>query len=177
MKRIGLVYRERMVEEIKERYADASACLFVGFNKLNAFSLNLLRNELRKMNTRIVLSKNTMIKRALESLGKDDVDVFLNDSTILVFMYEEDIVKPFKTLVDFSKENEGTLMLKGGYLQEKKLKGDDILDIAKLPSREVLLAKAVSTIASPLTGFLAALNQIPQKLAWVIEEIRKKKSA
>ena len=121
MKRIGLVCRERMVEEIKEIYADANVCLFVGVNKLNAFSLNLLRNELKKMNTRIVLSKNTMIKRALESLGKDDVDVFLNDSTLLVFMSEEDIVKPFKTLVDFSKENEGTLVLKGGYLQEKKI--------------------------------------------------------
>jgi len=176
MKRLGLVCRERMVEEIKEGYADAKACLFVGFNKLNAFSLNLLRNNLRKINVCILLSKNTMIKKALESIGKDDVDGFLKESTSLVFIYGEDIVKPFKTLVDFSTENEGTLVLKGGYLQEKKLDKNDIVNIAKLPSREVFLGIVVSAIASPLTGFLAALNQIPQRFLWVIEEIKKKKS-
>ena len=176
MKRLGLLCRERMVDEVKEGYSDSKACFFIGFNKLDAFSLNLLRNDLGKMNARILLSKNTIIKKALAGIGKDDVDDFLNGSTSLVFIYDDDIVAPCKKLVDFSKEKEGALIFKGGYLQEKRIGEEDIIALSKMPSRKVLLGMAVAALASPLTGFLGALKQIPQRFLWVVEEIKKKKS-
>ncbi len=174
-KRIGLVIREKLVEEIKERLNNSHACFFVGFDKLEAASLNVLRDDLRKINSIMRVFKNSLIKRALVDLGRDGFEEFLQGSTGLVFVYQDDIVKTCKLLVDFSKDSEDKFFLKGGYIEDRRIEKEEVLEIAKLPSRDVLLSMALSGIASPLTGFLNTLNQIILKFVWVIEEIKKKK--
>ncbi len=174
-KKIGLLYREKMVEEIKDQYLRSQACVFIGFSKLKALAFNNLRIELRKLDTPVFVSKNSLFKKALVALDRKDFDNFFVESTGLVFIPDEDITIVCKTLVNFAKANEGCLILKGGYLKEKKLEGTDIAKIADLPSRNILLGMIVSGFASPLTGFLSSLNQIILKFLWVIEEIRKKK--
>ncbi len=177
MKKLGLICREKIVEEIEQGFSNSTACLFLGVNNLTAFDFNMLRNDLHKSDTRILLSKNTLIKRAFQKLGREDVDTFLHDSTGVVFVQGEDIALTCKALVDFSKEKENAVVVRGGYIQERKLDENDITNLASLPPKNILLGMAVSAIASPLTGFLAALNQIPQKFVWALEEIKKKKSA
>jgi len=176
MKRLGVACREKIIDEIEQRYSGSNACLFIGLNKLGAFDVNLLRNDLRSMDTQIMLSKNTLIKRAMEKLGREEVDEFLNESTGMVFINSDAIAEACKKLVDFSKEKEGAITVKGGYLDEKKLAESDVVNLAKLPPKPVLLGMAVSAIASPLTGFLSAMKQVPQKFVWAVEEIKKKKS-
>ena len=83
-------------------------------------------------------------------------------------------VKACKVLADFAKENEA-FQIKGGVLKDKKLTAKDVTDLAKLPSKEILLAMAIGAMAAPLTGFLAAMNQIILKFLWVVEEIKKGK--
>lgn len=177
MKRLGVVCREKIVDEIGDKFTKANACLFVGLNKLKAFDFNLLRNDLRKSDTSIMLSKNTLIQRAFTKAGKEDVEGFLQESTGVVFINTEDVVPVCKALVDFSKEKEGAIALRGGYLAERRLEEKDVESLAKLPPKNVLLGMAVSAIASPLTGFLSAMKQVPQKFVWALEEIKKKKSA
>jgi large subunit ribosomal protein L10 len=84
------------------------------------------------------------------------------------------MVKAAKALIDFSKENE-SLQLRGGVIKGQKLAAENIAALAKLPSKEMLLGMAVSGFASPITGFLTALNQVILKFVWVIEEIKNKK--
>ena len=174
-KKIGLLYREKMIDEIKEQYLRSQACIFVSFNKLKALEFNNLRIELEKINTRIFVSKNSLFKKALIALEKKDFDNFFMESTGLIFVFDEDIAKTCKALVDFAKKNEGCLIFKGGYLQEKVLEADDITKIFNLPSKDILLGMVVSGLASPLTGFLSSLNQVILKFLWVVEEIKKKK--
>ncbi|RKY33975.1 MAG: 50S ribosomal protein L10 [Candidatus Omnitrophota bacterium] len=176
-KKVGLLFRERIVEEIKTKISQSQGYLFIGFNKLKAFAFNQLRNELRKTNAIIFVSKNSLIKRALQEINVDDFNGFLKDSTGLVFIFDEDIVKVCKILVNFSKENENSMILKGGYLKEKRIEESQILELAKLPPRDILLGMAVMSLASPLTGFLNSLNQVILKFVWVVEELKKKKSS
>jgi large subunit ribosomal protein L10 len=175
MKRVGLLYREKIVKDISNKFSQSNACIFIGFNKLKSISVSTLRNDLRKISVQMIISKNSLIKKALTDLGVSDFESFINESTGLVLVPDDDIVKAAKALADFSKETEGAFIVKGGYLKEKKLSEGDIIDLAKLPSREILLSMAVSGLASPLTGFLAAMNQIVLKFVWLVEEIKKKK--
>ncbi|HDN86010.1 MAG TPA: hypothetical protein ENG49_02170 [Candidatus Omnitrophica bacterium] len=69
------------------------------------------------------------------------------------------------------------MILKGGYLKEKRVEESQILELAKLPPRDILLGMAVMSLASPLTGFLNSLNQVILKFVWVVEELKKKKSS
>ncbi len=172
--RIGLVIRKKIVEEIKERLNSAQAYVFVGFSKLKAQQLNTLRDNLKKENSLMRIFKNSLIRRAFSDLGKELDNSFVEGPTGIVFVYE-DIVKVCKLLVDFSKESEEAFYLKGGFLEEKKLNKEELLELAKLPPYEILLGKTLNAFCAPLTGFLNSLNQIILKFVWLVEEIKKKK--
>ena len=173
-KKIGLLTRERIVQEIKQGVKDIEGCFFVGFNKVGAFGFNELRNNLRDFGARIFVAKNSLFKKALSESGWEDVNSLLEAETGLVIIKENDVVKACKILVEFAKETEA-LQLKGGIIKDRRVSPKELGALAKLPSREVLIGVVVSTFASPLCGFLNTLNQIILKFVWVVEEIKKVK--
>jgi len=173
-KKIGLLIREKIVDELKDRIKDTQGCFFVGFNKVEAFGFNTLRNNLKDAGAQVFVVKNSLFKRTLEDLKWQDFNNLLEAETGVVLVYDEDVVKTCKTLVEFVKETE-TLQLKGGVIKDKRVSSNEINALAKLPSRDVLLGRAVSAIASPLTGFVSSLNQIILKFIWVVQDIKKKK--
>lgn len=174
VKKIGLLTRERIVEELKQGVKDTEGCFFIGFNKVGAFSFNELRNNLRGSGARIFVAKNSLLKRALGELGWEDINSLLEAETGVITIKEDDVVKACKILVEFIKETE-TLQLKGGVIKDKRVSPKELGVLAKLPSREVLIGMVVSTFASPLRGFLNASNQMILKFVWAVEEIKKAK--
>ncbi len=173
MKKVGLLYREKVVEEVKKRWQSSQACIFVNFSRFGAFAFNTLRNELKKEKANMLVSRNTLTRRALNDLGVEAEDL-VEGSTAMVFVGDSDIVKVCKVLVGVTKENE-SFVIKGGILKDKKVGSKDIEELSKLPSRDVLLATAIMTMVSPLSGFMAALNNVILKFVWLVEEIKKKK--
>lgn len=173
-KKIGLLAREKIVGEIKESVNQAQACFFVSFSRLPAFPFNMLRNSLRSAEARILIAKNSLFQRALADNGWQDFDAFLALETAAVLVFDDDVVKTCKVLIEFAQEHE-FLQLKGGIIKDKRVTPKEISALAKLPSQDVLRAMAVSAIASPLTGFVTTLNQVILKFLWVVEEIKKVK--
>jgi large subunit ribosomal protein L10 len=176
MKKVGAIVREKIVDNIKDGAKDAGACFFIRLNRIPAFSLNKMRNGLQVSGARFFMAKNTLIKRAFKDAGHADVEDFLGNETGVVFVQDADAVKACKSLVDFSKDNENVIELRGGFLSNKKITSQDMDDLAKLPPREVVLGMAVGAMAAPLTGFLASMNQVILKFVWTVEEIKKKKN-
>lgn len=174
MKKIGLEVKEKIIAEVTDKAKTAEACLFINFNKAKAFSLNVMRNNLAVLNSKIYVAKNTLLKKAFSNIGLTEFNEFLASETGIVFVYDKDVVKSCKTLIDFLKTSEG-LQVSGGFLKDKKISKADVEALAKLPAKEVLLANAVGAIAAPLSGFINTLNQIPVKFLWVVEEIKKTK--
>ncbi len=175
MKKVGLLYRQKIVDKITQDWKNSQGCIFVNFSKVSALSFNMLRNSLRREGSSLFVSKNSLIKRAIKEIEAQDVSDFVDGSTALVFVKDSDVVKVSKMLFDFSKENEN-FVLKGAFLNNNKLGHKELEEIAKLPSREVLVGQAVMGLASPLTGFVGMLNNIILKFVWVIEEIKNKQS-
>ena len=175
MKKVGLLYREKIVDKITQDWKSSQGCIFVNFSKVSALSFNNLRNSLRKEGSFLFVSKNSLIKRALENMNAQDMSDLVDGSTALVFLNDSDVVKVSKMLFDFSKENEN-FVLKGAFLNNNKLGQKELEEISKLPSRDILIGQAVMGLASPLTGFVGMLNNIILKFVWVIEEIKNKQS-
>ena len=174
-KKLGLLTRERIVEDLKEKISGASGCFFIGFNKVGAFGFNQLRNELTKAGAKIFVTKNSLFKRAFKDLAWQDSEDILDKETGAVLVYDDDVVKTCKVLVDFAKESE-TLQVKGATIDQKRIGPEDVQAMAKLPSRETLLGMVVCQLAAPITGFASCLNQVILKFLWVVEEIKKKKN-
>ncbi len=175
MKRIGVVVREKIVDEIKESINQAEGCFFVNFNKVKALSISQLRNNLRTIKAKVYVAKNSLLTKAFDS-NRDNVAGFINGEPAVIFVHDKDIVKTAKALVDFAKENE-ILKIQGGLLDNKTLSSEEMSALAKLPPKEILLGMAVSGLASPITGFVSTLNQVILKFLWTVEEIKKNKEA
>ncbi|MCF7876894.1 MAG: 50S ribosomal protein L10 [Candidatus Omnitrophica bacterium] len=174
-KTVGLAIRENIIKKVQERVNSSSVYFFIGFGNVKSSSLSQLRNQLRLVDSYVFVAKNSLINKALEGLDLEKLEDYLQGETGIISVYNEDIVKPCKTIVDFAKENEA-FAIKGGIIEGRKINKEELESLAKLPGREILLGQAVSALASPLTGFLACLNQIILKFAWVVEEIKKAQS-
>lgn len=175
MEKVGSLVRSYIKAEIEKRLTSSDAVFFFSFNKVGAGELAFLRNNLRKANASIFVSKNSLIKRAFKEAGYPEVEDFLERETAIVFTGSDDSVSVCKELVAFSKENENFL-IRGGFLSpEKKLFDKDIISLSKLPLKNTLLAMATAAIASPLRGFVNIGNQMIVKFLLTLKEIAKKK--
>jgi len=175
MKKIGILYREKIIEQFTRMWSDSPARIFISFSKVNAFGFNRLRNELKKNGSSLLVSKNSLIKKAFVNLAVDGADDFIDGSCGIVFIKTDDIANICKILFNFSKDNEG-LVLKGGFLNNDKIDSAKLIEISRLPARDVVMTQALMGIAAPLSGFVAVLNNIILKFVWVVEELKSKKS-
>jgi large subunit ribosomal protein L10 len=160
---------------VRQNIQNAQGYFFINFNKVKADALGRLRNNLSDCNTKVFVTKNSLFKIAIADKIKGSSSELLCGETAIVFIYDKDIVKACKTLVDFSKENE-VLQLKGGFLGEQPLTSEELITLAKLPPKEMLMGMVVNGFAAPVTGFLCVLNQVILKFVWVIEEIKKQRT-
>jgi large subunit ribosomal protein L10 len=87
----------------------------------------------------------------------------------------DDPISLAKKILEFTKTNE-KLEIKGGVIEGKKCKSDDIKAISELPPRETLLAMFIGAMQSPLSKLAAALNATIARFAYAMEAIKNKKS-
>lgn len=148
------------VKVIAESFRNASAVYVTEYRGLSVPQLKQLRTGLRGDAT-FVVAKNTLTALAAKDAGVKGLDSLFVGPTAIAFV-TGDPVEAAKALRDFSKSND-KLVIKGGLLEGKVLSSDDVVKIASLESREVLLAKAASVFKASLFGaaylFQAPLSQ------------------
>lgn len=145
----------------------------IDYSGVTAADLNILRGSLRQVSAKMLVSKNAIIRRALTGTDSESIVQFIEGPCSVVFS-KEDPAAAVKILYDFRKGHE-KMKLRGGLLKDKVLDGPAIEALAKLPGRDVLIAKAVGAIKAPLYSFVFVLNENLRKLVTALEEIRKKK--
>lgn len=126
--------------------------------------LGELRARLRAADTRFEVVKNTLARRAAEASGRAALVPYLTGPTGLAWVAGDPAVAA-KVLSDFAGEHAGRLDLKGGLLEGRELARDDVVRLAKLPSREVLLTQLAVGVASPLSGLATSMNGLLSGLA------------
>jgi large subunit ribosomal protein L10 len=148
------------VKELADKFRNSSAVVVTEYRGLSVPQLAELRGSIRGTATYTV-AKNTLTALAAKDAGVDGLDDLFVGRTAIAFV-TGDPVEAAKGLRDFSKSND-KLVLKGGVLEGKVLSADDIVKIASLESREVLLAKAAGVFKASLFGaaylFQAPLSQ------------------
>ena len=170
MIKVGTLYREKIIDLVKNKSEGTGGLFFINFDKLTSIQLNALRKNLRANSAQMLVAKNRLIKRSWESLDLSEV---LKGQTGVVYAHG-DIVETAKALYDFRKENE-FLGIKGGVVDETMLSGKEVEALSKLPGRQQLLGMVVNCVASPITGLVCSLNQIITKFAYAINAIKDKK--
>ena len=165
--------KTKIVEELTEMFKKQKIAVFSDFRGVGVSKLTALRREMKKAGAEFKVAKKTFLRLALKAVGIDYDPKTLEGEIGVIFGYEDQIA-PVKTAAKFGKENKTFKILKG-ILDGKFLEGKEVLLLAKLPSREQLLAKLVWVLNSPLQGFHNVLSGNLRNLVVVLNKIREKK--
>ena len=166
--------KEAIVAEVSVKVQKAKAMVFTNFSGLTHKQLEELKKEIKKSDAEFAATKNTLLKRALgnEAIAGNE-DKFINPTGTL-FMYG-DVVAPLKVLAKMMKDFEKPTV-KFGLLEGRALTDKEVLRLATLPTREVLLTQLVSMMMSPVQGLHRSLNWNLQKFVMTLGAIQKQKT-
>jgi large subunit ribosomal protein L10 len=163
-----------VVAEITERFEKSSAAVLTEYRGLTVAQLTQLRRSLGEGSSYAVV-KNTLTKRAADSVGFSDLAPLLNGPTAIAFI-EGDPVMAAKAIRDFAKANPA-LVVKGGVVEGRTVDALEVTRLADVESREVLLAKLAGAMKGNLTK-AAGLFQAPlSQMARLAEALKEKKEA
>lgn len=160
----------QVVGELKDKLAKAKSLVLTDYRGLTHHQLEELKRALKEAGAEFLVTKNTLLR--LAGNKKEEVEAHLNGPTAALFAYEDEIA-PLSVLARFIK-NFGLPQIKIGLMGEKILSSEEVLRLALLPSREVLLATLVARLKSPLYGLHYSLNYNLQKLALVLKAASQK---
>lgn len=166
--------KELSVKEIREKLANSRSTIFADYKGLNVARVTELRKRMRAAGVEMKVVKNTLTRIAASELGYGAINSKLEGPTAAIFGVT-DPVAPAKVLDAFSKEFKFTFDIKGGIVEGKVIGTNDVKALAELPSKEVLIAKALGTLQAPIVGFLNVLQGNARELVYVLEAIRKQK--
>lgn len=167
-----------IVAQLKERLTGAKAIVLVDYKGINVEQVNILRNRFRSMKVDYLVQKNTLIKIALNDLGITELDSYLSGPTAIAIC-EQDEVAPARTLVKFIKEvmeDAAFPSFKAGYVTGHVFTAKELIALAKLPSREELLAQMLGSLNAPISNFVRASQGIIRKFVYAVDAIVKKAS-
>ena len=158
-----------LVEEIAGQIESAGAIFAVDYRGLSVPDAAELRSRLRESDTKFRIVKNSLTERAADKAGAEDLKPLLEGPTALALI-SGDAAQAAKALNDVARAR-GILEFKGGMMDGAALSADEVKAIARLPSRELLHAQLVGTIASPVSGLVRTLNALLAGLAVQLQGI------
>jgi large subunit ribosomal protein L10 len=168
--------KETFVTEFRERLGRTQVFYLTDFTGLSVKSLSKLRQSLRDSGAEYVVGKNRLVRRALEESDLPDLGDALTGPTGIVFGFD-DVVAPAKVLADFAKENQDRPALKLGVLDRKVIQPAQIGQLAKLPSREVLLAQLAGALQAPMAAMAGVLEAKLQEMAGLLDALKDKRGS
>ncbi len=158
---IVLEQKQQIVKELRETIGSSVAGVIVDYKGINVADDTILRKELREAGIDYRVVKNTLLGRAIEGTELEGIKNVLEGTTAIAIS-KEDHVAAARILNKFAEAHEN-FNIKAGYLEGKEIDLDTIKSLAKLPSREVLLATVLGAFQAPIAAFARAVQAIVDK--------------
>ncbi len=156
-----LEQKQAIVAALAEQLKNSPAGVVVNYQGITVDDDTKMRKALREAGVDYKVMKNSMTGRACDEVGLGDMKQYLVGMTAIA-IGKDDAVAPAKVLKEYAEKIESFQIL-GGYLDGKVVDKDTVNKLADIPSKEVLLAKFLGSIKSPLYGLAYALQAVMDK--------------
>ncbi len=153
--------KKAQVKELAEKMKESKLVLFTDYRGINVTDVTDLRTKVRDTNGEYKVIKNNIIRRALEECKYEGLEEALVGPTAII-MNSEDYLESTKAIYEFSKNNEN-YKIKGGIIEGKVMTAQEIITIAKLPSREALLSMLAGALLGNITKLAVALGEVQKQ--------------
>ena len=155
--------KEEEVKKLDEKLKEAKVILLTDYRGINVADVTKLRTDLRNANSEYKVIKNNIIKRALDLNGESGLDDLLEGPTALI-TNNEDYLAPAKAIYNFTKDHD-FYKIKGGIIDGKVMTAEETITLAKLPSRQELMAKLAGALLGNITKLAVALDAVREQKA------------
>ena len=152
--------REKKAEIIERLREDISNCeigILTDYRGLSTLEITTLRRRLQEAGNQYRVVKNTLARFAAERAGREDLISSFEGPVAIAFGYGS-LTEPAKVLADYIRTSGASVSIKGGFLPGRLLTLEDVVTLSTLPPREVLLAKVVGGMKSPLWALASCLT-------------------
>ena len=153
-----IAQKEKAVEELAAKIKEAKIVLLTDYRGISVEDVTTLRADLRKNDSEYKVIKNNITRRALDKCGYEGLDELLVGPTAVV-MNNEDYLEAAKTIYNFSKDND-FYKIKGGIIEGKVMSAEEIITLAKLPSKETLIGMLAGAVLGNISKLAVALNEV-----------------
>lgn len=150
--------KKEEVAKLAEQMKDAKLILLADYRGINVSDVTGLRTELRNIGAEYKVIKNNITKRALSECGLEGLDEQLEGPTAVI-MTNDDYLEPTKVIYNFTKNND-YYKIKGGVVNGKVMTAEEIITLAKLPSRQELLSMLAGGLLANISKLAIALDQV-----------------
>ncbi len=149
-----------MIKEIKGALKKSKSLVFVNFHGMTVADETVLRKDLREQGVGYKVSRKTLLKRALEGKAEGTLPELNGEVAIA---YSEDPISSPREVYNFQKVHKGILNIIGGIFEGKFVDGARMIELATIPSKEVLLSKLAFLFKSPMQRVAIAINEVAKK--------------
>ena len=150
--------KKEEVSKLAAEMKEAKIILLTDYRGINVTDVTNLRTDLRNVNAKYTVIKNNITRRALAEAGIEGLEDKLVGPTAVI-MSNEDYLEPAKAIYNFTKNND-YYKIKGGVIEGKVMTAEEIIILAKLPSRETLLSMLAGALLGNISKVAVALDQV-----------------
>ena len=154
-----IAQKQEEVTKLAEKIKNAKFVLLTDYRGINVGDVTELRANLRKSNSEYTVIKNNIIRRAIAEAKIEGLEDSVLEGPTAVIIDNNDYLAPAKVIYNYMKENE-FYKIKGGILEGKVVSVEEIIELAKLPSREELLSKLSGSLLGTISKLAVGLDQV-----------------
>jgi len=166
--------KAEIIKSLKEKFLKSEAVFVTTFRGFTVAESNEIRKLIRETGGEFKVAKNTLIKIASQNTPAQSINEYIEGPTALVIAYK-DPVEIAKVLKKFTDEHE-SLKVRGFVIKGKGFSSEALNELAKLPSKEVLLGQLLGTIQAPIANLVGLLSAIIRNFLYVLKAIEEKKA-
>jgi large subunit ribosomal protein L10 len=149
--------KKKAVDELAEKVGRASVIISTNYGGLTVAEMTDLRRKLRAQQIEFRVIKNTLARFAASKAGKAELDKIVVGPTAVALGYG-DIAAPAKVLLEYIRSAKSQLKISGGLIENRVLSTAEVATLATMPPKEVLVARLLGNLKSPLYGLVTVLN-------------------
>ena len=172
---LNLEQKQAVVAEVSEQVSRAQAIVLAEYRGLPAGNMTELRKRARTSGVYLRVLKNTLARRAVA----ETPFAGLTDQMVgpLFYGISSDPVAVAKVLHEFSRENVDKFTIRGGAMPNAVMNPQQVAELAKMPSREQLLATLMGTMQAPVAKLARTMNEVPAKFARTLAALREQRES
>ena len=150
-----------MIKGLDKEVKESKSVVFVNFHGMKVGEETMLRQSLREQGVSYKVSRKTLLKRVLQ--GKAEGEMPELSGEVAIAYSKEDQVAPAREIYNFGKIHKGILNILGGIFEGKFVGGAYMMELATIPSKEVLLSKLAFLMKSPMQRLALAFSEVAKQ--------------